>query len=101
MPVDPTKQRKILVVHGVQTGKNEDVKPHKKIQELVEARLNGVPLDFKAEIYKYENINDAAMGKLNKVLDAFEQAAQTKIAYAKIDTSTFVFFIFFLFIFGH
>ena len=71
MPVDPTKQRKILVVHGVQTGKNEDVNPHKKIQELVEARLNGVPLDFKAEIYKYENINDAALGKLNKVFDAF------------------------------
>lgn len=71
MAVDPTKQRKILVVHGVQTGTNEDIDPAAKIQTLVEARLNGVPLNFAADAYKYENINDSAIKAYKKVLDAF------------------------------
>jgi hypothetical protein len=71
MSVDPLKPRKILVVHGVQTGRDEDIKSHEIIKELILDRLNGIPLAFDTEMYRYENINDVALGKLKKVLDGF------------------------------
>jgi len=71
MPVDPQKPRRILVVHGVQTGTNEDQDQHKLIQGLVTDRLNGAPVDFESDIYRYEDLNDAATKKLSRVLKLF------------------------------
>ncbi|VAX37689.1 hypothetical protein MNBD_UNCLBAC01-291 [hydrothermal vent metagenome] len=64
MSVDPKKQRKILIVHGVQSGSDEDQKQDRIITELVNNRLGNIPLDFKSELYRYENINDAAQKKI-------------------------------------
>jgi hypothetical protein len=74
MAVDPRKPRKILIVHGVQTGTDEDINSDKKIKELVINRLAGTPVQFDTDIYKYENINDDAQEKLKKVLNFFSQA---------------------------
>jgi hypothetical protein len=74
MAVDSKKPRKILVVHGVQAGTDEDIDSDKKIKELVISRLAGTPVQFDTDIYKYENINDAAQEKLKKVLNYFSQA---------------------------
>ncbi len=68
MAVDPTKARKILIVHGVQTGTDDDQDQHETISELVKNRLGSIPLDFKAEMYRYENINDAAQKKFKRVI---------------------------------
>lgn len=73
MAVDPAKTRKILVVHGVETGTDQDLHLDNDIYELVESRLKGIPLDFSAEMYRYENINDAAQAKLKQVLNIFFQ----------------------------
>lgn len=71
MPVDPQKQRRILVVHGVQTGTNEDQDQHRLIKALVTDRLNGAPVNFDTDIYKYEDLNDAAKDRLSRVLKLF------------------------------
>jgi hypothetical protein len=71
MPVDPKKQRRILVVHGVQTGTNADLDQHKLIKSLVTDRLNGAPVDFDVDIYRYEDLNDATKNKLSRVLKLF------------------------------
>ena len=44
MTVDPSKKRIVLVVHGVQTGKDEDQLQHKQIKALINGRANGTPL---------------------------------------------------------
>lgn len=84
MPVDPTQPRKILVVHGVQTKTNVDVNPHKKIDGLVRDRLAGVPVDFTTEIYKYEDINDAAQSKLQAVIAAFLTPLEKQVPFGSL-----------------
>jgi hypothetical protein len=69
--VDPGKTRKILVVHGVQTGDDKDLNQDKDIEALVIDRLNGIPVDFKAEMYRYENINDEAQKLYRSVIKLF------------------------------
>ena len=71
MAIDPQKQRRILVVHGVQTGTNEDLNQHKLIKALVIDRLNGAPVDFDANIYRYEDLNDAATRRLRRLFKLF------------------------------
>lgn len=71
MGVDPGKTRKILVVHGVQTGKDEDLNQDKLIKELIKNRLGDLPLKFDVELYKYENINDEAQAKFQFLLNLF------------------------------
>ncbi len=71
MAVDPQKPRKILVVHGVQTGTDADQNQHELIRELVADRLNGIPLNFETDIYRYENINDTAQQSLRNLLSLF------------------------------
>jgi hypothetical protein len=71
MAVDPLKQRRILVVHGVQSGTSEDQNQHKLIKALVNDRLNGAPVNFDTNIYRYEDLNDAAKKKLTRVLSLF------------------------------
>lgn len=71
MPVDSTKPRRILVVHGVQAGSDEGQNQHEDIKKLIEIRLNGAPLDFETTLYRYENINDKAQRLLRTVLKLF------------------------------
>jgi len=68
MAVDPGKTRKIIVVHGVQVGANKDQHQDKVITESVKNRLGATPLKFKAEMYRYENINDAALKKFKRLV---------------------------------
>lgn len=60
MPVDPTAVRKVLVVHGVETGSDSDQHQDQAIDKLIRDRLNGVPVKFEAALYTYEDINDKA-----------------------------------------
>jgi len=69
MPVDPTKTRTVLVVHGVQLKSDKKLDQHKKIDELLRRRIGNIPLSVKTELYRYENINDAALKKYKKLLD--------------------------------
>jgi len=71
MPVDPQKSRKILVVHGVESGTDADQNQHEVIRQLLQTRLNGIPLEFETEMYRYENINDAAQQPLRDLLTLF------------------------------
>lgn len=71
MPIDPKKSRKVLVVHGVQTGTDADIKAHERIRDLIADRSSGLYLDFETELYAYEDVNDEAKEKLFKVIDFF------------------------------
>lgn len=69
MPVDPAKPRKVLVVHGVETGTDADLHQDRLINELIGARLGGLPLRYEVELYRYENINDRAQAKFKMLID--------------------------------
>ncbi len=84
MGVDPKKPRKILVVHGVQIDRDEDINSHETIRELVTSRLNGIPVQFETDIYRYENINDKAQKKLKKILNVFLNRLTKKIPFGKL-----------------
>ncbi len=68
MSVNPGKKRKVLVVHGVQTGKNKDQQQHKQIRDLIDSRLGNIPLKFQTEMYRYEDLNDAVQKKYRLLL---------------------------------
>ena len=68
MAVNPKLTRKILVVHGVQIGEDEDQNQNKLIRRNVKDRLADIPLKFKAEMYRYENINDRAQRKFRRLV---------------------------------
>lgn len=84
MSVKSTKPRKILCVHGVQTGRDDDINRHEVLKELIIDRLNNRPLAFEIEMYKYENINDEAQKKLKKVLDVFLKKLTDKVPFGKL-----------------
>lgn len=68
MPVDPSMPRKVLVVHGVQTGPdnlNQDV----LVNELIKSRIGNIPLNYACQLYRYENINADALQKYKLLLD--------------------------------
>jgi len=67
MTVDPGKSKTVLVIHGVQTGKDEGQNQHITIKELLENRLGDIPLEYDTDIYRYENINDQAQSKYRKL----------------------------------
>jgi len=68
MPVDPQKSRKVLVVHGVQTGYNNDLDQDKLIAELIKSRLGPVPVAYACELFRYEDLNDAALQKYKTLI---------------------------------
>ncbi|MBT3877775.1 MAG: hypothetical protein HOI47_29175 [Candidatus Scalindua sp.] len=74
MTVDPQKPRKILVIHGVQTGTDEDIDSDQKIKELVINRLAGTHIQFDTDIYKYEGISDDALERQKKVFGFLTKA---------------------------
>lgn len=62
MPVDFKKPAHILVVHGVQTGEDADIKAEQQIRALMTRSLAEmhVEKEFDVKGYLYENINDEA-----------------------------------------
>jgi hypothetical protein len=82
--VDPNKPRKILVVHGVQSGQDEDINVHKDIKELIISRLGGVPLKFETDIYRYENVSDKAQSKVKKILSIFFNKLTKRIPFGNL-----------------
>lgn len=69
MAVDPDKPRKVLVVHGVETGTDADLHQDRLINDLIGARLGGLPLRYEVDLYRYENINDRAQAKFKTLID--------------------------------
>jgi hypothetical protein len=70
MCVDPKKQRKIIVVHGMQLGQDEHQNQHQAITELVNSRLGNLPLNFSAEMFRYENLGGEVQGIFRDVCRA-------------------------------
>lgn len=74
MSVDFQQKPTILVIHGVQTGDDNDQRQHKNIQSTLEKLLSSTdlhldkPLEFTADIFKYEDINDEASYLIRRVL---------------------------------
>lgn len=85
MAVDPRKSRRVFVVHGVQLGDNEDLTQHELIQRNVQARLGDLPLRFKAELYRYEDLNDEAQQKWKLLLNFLVSAPIGTVAGEALD----------------
>lgn len=68
MAVDPTKPRTVLVIHGVQTGDSADLNQHQLIKQLLESRLGNMPLKFTTDLFRYEDLNDQAQSKYQKLV---------------------------------
>jgi len=68
MAVNPKLTRRILVIHGVLIGKDEDQKQHIEVRRNVKNRLGDIPLKFRTEMYHYENINDRAQRKFRTLV---------------------------------
>lgn len=100
MAVDPTKPRTVLVIHGVHTGGNADLNQHQLIQQLLENRLGNMPLKFTTDLFRYEDLNDQAQSKYQKLVKLIvanpvgQALASTAIdligdvVTARLDTST-------------
>jgi len=69
--IDPTKPKRVLVIHGVQSGTDADQNQHQLVKELIKNRLNNAQLRFETEMYRYENINDEAQRQLRQLLKLF------------------------------
>lgn len=68
MPVDPTKPRTVLVIHGVQFGDNAQLNQHELISQLLRSRLGNMPLNFNTDLYRYEDLNDQEQKKYQMLL---------------------------------
>ena len=79
MSVDPGKQRKVLVVHGVRLGEDSDIDNHKTVQTAMEDRLDGLPLDFECSLFSYENMNNAALKKFTRLSQLLDKALASKV----------------------
>ncbi len=100
MAVDPTKPRMVLVIHGVQLGDNADQNQHVTVKELLKNRLGNIPLQYETDIFRYEDLNDQAQNKYQKLiklilttpLGAFLSGKAIDlvgdVVTAKLDTST-------------
>lgn len=73
MTVDFNRTRKVLVVHGIQSGTDEDLRQHILIRDLIESRLNGMPLDFETELFSYEDINDKVTNRISQLFGLFSR----------------------------
>lgn len=79
MSVDPSKPVKIIVVHGVQLGKDKDQKQHVDIKNLIKNRLAGVPLSYTTEMHTYEDINDNAIKDIKSLLKLISKSPVASI----------------------
>lgn len=62
MGVDLTAKRKILVVHGIQTGSSEDQNQHEELAKLLKKTKPGLDGTYKTDIFRYEDLNDDDKG---------------------------------------
>lgn len=69
MPADPRKPRKILVVHGVETGSDADQHQDLLVRNLVADRLGNLGVAFSVDLYRYENVNDRATAAFKLLVD--------------------------------
>jgi hypothetical protein len=67
MTVSADKKPVVLIVHGVQLGNDSSLDQDKVIRKLIESRLTGTPLAFDVDLYKYENLSDAALDKFKNL----------------------------------
>lgn len=84
MSVDPSKPREILVVHGVQHETDAELKQHELVQALLTAHLNGVPVQFTTDLYRYEGLNDAAYSGLESLLSKMLEALLRELPLADL-----------------
>lgn len=70
MPVDPSKPRVILIVHGVQTGDNEGADRREDVRDLIESRAPNLPVQFDTQMFSYEDLNDRALNKYKRLAAA-------------------------------
>lgn len=56
-------KRKILVVHGIQTGSDEDQNQHREIEKLLQKTNPGLNGAYETDIFRYEDLNDAETGR--------------------------------------
>ena len=68
MTVDAGKPRVALVVHGVQLGSDSDQNQHHNIAALIESQRGSIPLNYQTDIYRYEDINDKAIGPVKQLI---------------------------------
>ncbi len=68
MPVDPSKPRTVLVVHGVQAGP-DDLNQDRLVEELIRSRIGNIPLPYLCQLYRYEQINVEAQKKHHDLLE--------------------------------
>ncbi len=86
MPIDPTRTRRVLVVHGVQTTSEDQLDQDRLIDEPIRNRMGGLPLRFTTRLFRYEGINDEAVAKYKALLNFFIQNPVGKaLASAAID----------------
>lgn len=86
MSISPKNPRTVLCVHGVQTGDNNDQQQHKMIQALIDSRLGNIPVDYQTEMFRYEDINDEAQDKYQKLVDfIIKTPLSKKVAQQALD----------------
>jgi hypothetical protein len=78
MSVDLSLPKKVLVVHGVQTGIDADQSQNKIIDVTLSKYLDGV--DYSTDIFKYEDINDAAQLPYKRIVSALSGNPLTEMA---------------------
>ena len=66
--IDPNKQRKIIVVHGVQVGDNDDLHQDAAVKKLFTSHLGDLDLDVDVDLYKYENLSNTITDPLEKLI---------------------------------
>ncbi len=83
MPLD--KEPHFIVVHGVQTGTDDDIQSDKQIRTLLESRLKAINKDELYEVLavKYEDINDEAQSSSQALLSALQKGS----AFSKLLSS--------------
>lgn len=84
MPVDPAKSRHVLVVHGVQAGKDSDQRQDEQVTALLDARMGGIPLKYDVGLYRYENINDQAQRKFRSLIKAIAKTPIDSVIADKV-----------------
>lgn len=84
MPVDPSKTRRILVIPGVQGGREPDEKHDEQIHDLLIDRLNGIPVPFETQLFRYEDLNDDALGVVNDLFEWVRTALLAKEPLAQL-----------------
>lgn len=68
MSVDLSLSKRLLVIHGVQTGDDSDLTQNKNIEQNLKKQLAGNSIEFSTDIFKYEDINDRAQSVVKQVL---------------------------------